>query len=486
MLAFASAVAATAIPNLFPFHDPTGRVATFNVNGAIDTSNPFFQSLGTNGRTCASCHVASDGFSLRPSNVQARFASSGGTDPLFAAIDGANCPATRDREGPDEDDARRHSLLLNNGLIRVFLPIPAKAEFAISVVRDPYGCAVVTDPTTGQSIVSVYRRPLPTTNLQFLSAVMFDGRESPSPPDPVTGQGPLNNPQTFSTYLLADLAHQAVDATLTHAQASDAPTGQQVAAMVNLELGLFTAQAQDRLAGPLDADGAKGGPHSLSGQPYYPGINDSLTPAVFNPTAFTIFSAWDNLSVSPGDPRTEAREAIAAGEKLFNTFPLTITNVRGLNDNAALGNPQHISGTCTTCHDTPNVGNHSLPVPLDIGTSHAPTTTYESDPHIVAALTQLSVPDLPIYVIIGCPDPFGGQPVSFYTSDPGKALISGKCSDFDRGKGPILRGLAARAPYFHNGAAASLSEIVNFYDLRFQMGLTDEQKTDLIAFLNSL
>jgi cytochrome c peroxidase len=76
--------------------------------------------------------------------------------------------------------------------------------------------------------------------------------------------------------------------------------------------------------------------------------------------------------------------------------------------------------------------------------------------------------------------------VNYYTSDPGKGLISGLCADVNRGKGPILRGLAARAPYFHNGAAANLDELVNFYNQRFQMNLTDKQKKELIAFLNSL
>jgi cytochrome c peroxidase len=97
------------------------------------------------------------------------------------------------------------------------------------------------------------------------------------------------------------------------------------------------------------------------------------------------------------------------------------------------------------------------------------------------------MPDLPVYLINGCPNPFApGEPESFYTSDPGKALITGQCSDFNRIKGPILRGLAARAPYFHNGAAADLRELVNFYNQRFSMHLTEEQKSDLIAFLNSL
>jgi cytochrome c peroxidase len=92
-----------------------------------------------------------------------------------------------------------------------------------------------------------------------------------------------------------------------------------------------------------------------------------------------------------------------------------------------------------------------------------------------------------VYLIPGCPNPFApGEPESFYTGDPGKALSSGKCSDFNRVKGPVLRGLAGRAPYFHNGAAANLQEVVNFYNVRFDIQLTDEQKSDRVAFLDSL
>jgi cytochrome c peroxidase len=76
--------------------------------------------------------------------------------------------------------------------------------------------------------------------------------------------------------------------------------------------------------------------------------------------------------------------------------------------------------------------------------------------------------------------------VNYYTSDPGKGLVTGLCADVNRGKGPILRGLAARAPYFHNGAAANLEELVNFYNQRFQMNLSSKEKKELIAFLNSL
>jgi cytochrome c peroxidase len=68
-------------------------------------------------------------------------------------------------------------------------------------------------------------------------------------------------------------------------------------------------------------------------------------------------------------------------------------------------------------------------------------------------------------------------------TDPGRALITGRWKDVGRFKGPILRGLAGRAPYFHNGSAATLADVVNFYDTRFELTLSDQQKADLIAFL---
>jgi cytochrome c peroxidase len=71
-------------------------------------------------------------------------------------------------------------------------------------------------------------------------------------------------------------------------------------------------------------------------------------------------------------------------------------------------------------------------------------------------------------------------------TDLGKALLSGSCADVGKVKGPILRGLAARAPFFHNGSAASLDDVVNFYDQRFGIGFTEDEKEDLVAFLGTL
>jgi cytochrome c peroxidase len=102
----------------------------------------------------------------------------------------------------------------------------------------------------------------------------------------------------------------------------------------------------------------------------------------------------------------------------------------------------------------------------------------------LAGLQQLHAPTLPVFELVCTQGPLAGS--TYYTSDPGKALITGQCSDISRGKGPILRGLSARAPYFHNGVAGDLQQLVNFYNQRFQIGLTQQQMQDLQNFLQSL
>jgi cytochrome c peroxidase len=457
--------------------DATGVIGTYKVDGPIDKHNEFFQSLGTNGRSCSTCHNADQAMSFTPAHAQTLYDQTRGADPLFASVDGANCPevASKDRAG--------HSLMLQKGLIRIPMAVPASAQYSISVVHDPYGCALRIDPVTKVLTASVYRRPLPTANVSFLSAVMFDGRETIAP---------LTTLSSFPVNLRTDLVHQALDATLNHAQAAAAPTDAQLNSIVDFELALFSGQIWDNQAGLLIDGGAMGGPINLSAQPYYPTMNDTLGADMygiaFNPVSMTLYSAWE-ASATDGraEYRPNARAEIAAGEKLFNSAPMTISNVRGLNDNAALNKPTTFAGTCATCHDTPNIGHHSLPLPLDIGVGHTSNPSLEPDPIVAAAVQELSEPDLPVFLISNCPNPFNaGQAESFYTTDPGKYLVTGSCGDLNRVKGPILRGLAARAPYFHNGAAANLHELVNFYNQRFQMALSEQQKNELVAFLNSL
>jgi cytochrome c peroxidase len=71
-------------------------------------------------------------------------------------------------------------------------------------------------------------------------------------------------------------------------------------------------------------------------------------------------------------------------------------------------------------------------------------------------------------------------------SDLGRAMVTGKCADIGKFKGPILRGLAGRAPYFHNGSAATLKDVLDFYNTRFALQLSKQDEDDLVAFLKTL
>lgn len=452
-----SAESETILPNLFPFPNSTGVLKTFNATGKLDLTGPFFQSLGTNGRSCASCHQPGDAWSVSAEHAGDRFERSHGQDPIFRPNDGANCD--HDIETSTVEGRRNaYSLLRTRGLFRIALAVPAGAEFDVVSVKNPYGCSEM-------STLSTYRRPLPSTNLRFLSTVMWDGRESSTQTD--------TKPITFATNpsdLLADLAHQALDATLGHAQASTPPTAEQQKKIVDFEMALTTAQAIDFGVGALDVHGASGGPVILATQPFYIGINDPLglnpfqTP--FTPVVFSLFTNhWAHAAAHDHHGHHGNRRAsILRGQELFNSHPITITGVGGLND--AMGLPL-IKGTCGTCHDSFNVGNHSASVPLNIG--------------IADVTNPLGVHYLPVITLRNKAD---GTEVS--TTDPGRALITGKWADIGKFKGPILRGLAARAPYFHNGSAATLKETVEFYNIRFSMGLTHHQITDLAAFLSTL
>jgi len=442
------------IPKLELDDDPSGLVGTFQPGGVtITANNTFFQNLGTNGRTCFSCHQPQTGWTVSAASVKERFALSAGSDPIFRLVDGATCPT--DNISTPTAKLQSYKLLLAKGLIRIGLPLPAPPalQFTVTNVTDPYNCTTnpatgLTSPTTG--IMSMYRRPLPSTNLGFLSTIMWDGRE-PS------------------------LASQATHATLIHAQANAPPTAAQLAEIVAFETGIFAAQEFDNVAQLLHDDGATGGPIALSLQlsNFFIGVNDPLgqnpTGASFNPAIFDLYRPW--LGLQGRSLVTLDRKSIARGEEVFNNTTINITGVAGLND---VLNQMSISGFCGTCHDTPNVGNHSVKAPLNIGVANAGAN----------APPALDISGLPVFTLQCTQGPLVGQ--TFVVTDPGRAMITGNCADIGKVKGPILRGLAARAPYFHNGSAATLLDVVNFYDQRFGIGFTDQQKTDLVDFLNTL
>jgi hypothetical protein len=207
-----------------------------------------------------------------------------------------------------------------------------------------------------------------------------------------------------------------------------------------------------------------------------PGDNH-FTPTIFNP-----FDAWASA------PENSPRAAVARGQAIFNSRPIIITGVAGINDDVAAGGLvsgglPSIQGTCGTCHDTPNVGNHSFPTPLDIGTGDPDP---ENETVNLGGLDLTYLPRITVCRLDLSTNPPTQTDDCKTTTDLGQALIDGKFDHVGKIKGPILRGLSARAPYFHNGSAQTLMDAVRFYEKRFDLVLTPREESDLVAFLGSL
>ncbi|MEO6967594.1 MAG: hypothetical protein ABI132_03940 [Rhodanobacteraceae bacterium] len=302
---------------------------------------------------------------------------------------------------------------------------------------------------------------MPSTNLIWDTGVMWDGRETFAPFKPPMDAGiDLED-------IRSSLGTQALHAILGHEQAATTPSNAAINQIVAFESHLFTAQFSDAQAGKLNENDGMGGANILAQQRFWVGINDVLgndpSTEPFDARTMRLFDRWRNSDSHFNlDPRLRARATVARGEQLFNTMRIDITGVAGLND--VTGNPV-IRGSCTSCHDSPNIGNHSVALPINIGISDASRRT----------------PDLPLYIFTNNST---GKVVQ--TTDPGLALLTGKWADIGKFKGPILRGVAAHAPYFHNGSAATLADVVDFYDTRFHIGMSARQKNDLVAFLSAL
>jgi len=434
--------------------------------------HPFFEALGSNGRACVTCHQPADAMSLSARTAQERWDATQGRDPLFAAIDGSNCPTL-----PQAERAS-HSLLLEHGLIRVQRPWPPRAadgspitpDFTIEVLHDPTGCngSGAYGLTAANPGISVYRRPRPVANLKYLTAVGFeyDPKQGlPLPKDPETGR-------LLSGNLMADnravtLEMQARDAALTHLEYTRPLTPGQLAQIVGFENRLYTAQQQHGAGGALDAGGAEGGPRLLAdSRPGQLG-SDNGRPV------WSEFAAWekpgaDAASLTPA--QREWRASVARGARIFRERTFLISDSAGINSPMGFGNP--VRNSCVFCHNMSQMGNDVAPGQVDLGT----TTQPFADPQ----------PWLPLFRITCLKDahPHYGRVIQ--THDPGFALTTGRCADVGKITLQSMRGLAARAPYFSNGSAKDLRGVVDYYDRRYSIGYTEQEKQDLVHLMEAL
>jgi len=276
---------------------------------------------------------------------------------------------------------------------------------------------------------------------------------------------------------------------------------------------VFTAQDFDFHAGSLSERGARGGAQNLKNlaistdAPCTPLTDPSLAPlsvpqvtpqptACQDPTRpFDLFTAWENLPVTTA--LRPGRTSVANGQRIFNTRQFTFDGVPG-------------TFTCTVCHTTTDVGNFPFVSPDNVAPNASLFIRYGLDsPDFLAHLRTRDArmesfvrrtADLPVYRVTVPADPAvcgpailpnltTGQPILESlerSTDPGRALVTGLCADLGGFKPPILRGLATRAPFFHNGAAETIEDVVNFYDVIFDAHLSRQDRADLEAFLRSL
>ena len=256
-------------------------------------------------------------------------------------------------------------------------------------------------------------------------------------------------------------------------KARQRPPAEQLQKIVDFESGVYIAQSVDSTGGSLsEADGPEGlGPQAMAkGKIRVLGDND------YNPV-FHLFDVWKKSPAGATEQQRLFRASVARGSDIFMFRQFWLRDATHINS-IGLGNP--LKRTCATCHNAQMTGQDLSAGWVDLGTNNYPTWTE-------APLWNESA-ELPVFKITcdksASPHPYLGRVI--YTTDPGRALISGKCVDVGSIVMQQFRGLSARAPYFTNGSAKTLGELVDFYDRRFDMKLSETEKKDLVNFLSVL
>src|SRR6266542_4469578 len=204
------------------------------------------KKLRVNGRSCADCHMPSEGFQLSPAAARARFdalrekleQNKNADDPLFRPVDA-------DDFRINGDNAIDFSNLLDNGLVRVTMPLPLNVK--------------LIDPATGQpseeTSVDLWRAVMPVLNVAITGP---DGVLPIWPPGaprpPIMGQDP-NGPNRQGCYQpdapLGTLQEQARGALFAHAQVSVEPPQRMLDDLAAFQQTLFSSPSVDLLAGAI-------------------------------------------------------------------------------------------------------------------------------------------------------------------------------------------------------------------------------------------
>jgi cytochrome c peroxidase len=424
---------------------------------------------GTNGRSCATCHVREEHTSLHPENVAARLAADP-TDPLFNPIDADDPTAA--------EPTYEH---LKKGLIRVVITLPDNMDLI------DFDGNVVTGPDRS---VQVWRAVPTVENTALTAPYQYDGRK-------------------------ATLQEQAQGAITAHSQGPKV-SKKDLDAIAEFQKDQFTSKRAEIVAKQLE--------HGVPVEDIVPPeVYMKLTDAqargrdVYNIACEACHGGATTLQVTNRQVHDLAFVKLkddGTGNVLFDTSvqpPKAVLNPQPHNEflNVGFANISYLGQIYGDLFGP----RFNKDVPL-------PQYRYR---FYKDKKRKVKLVDLPPVPVTASGNPFdlqaaldeNGAPIvgpnflpQLFSTDPGRAAITGNPADFEAFDVPALRGIANTAPYFHDNSAETLKDAIDLYSRFilpffgtalnlpanlppedgsfFPESLSPQQKSDLIEFLQVL
>jgi cytochrome c peroxidase len=448
--------------------EPQASSVTEPLSNKHRTGEQLFDTAftGTNGRACATCHVREEHTVLTPAHVNTLLASNP-TDPLFNRIDSDDPLAA--------EPTYEH---LKKGLVRVVLTLNEKMDLI------DFDGNVVTPPNRK---IEVWRAVPTVENTAITAPYQYDGRHATLQEQ---AQGAITDHSQGS-----QVAQQDLDAIATFQQrqftsgrarsvASRLAHGTPVARIERPELcmDLTPAQARGRDVYDLACEHCHGGATTLQV------VNRTVHDLAFvqlKPDGNVLY----DTTVQPPQPVLRPQpnnEFLNVGFGNLTYLGQIYGDFFGPRFNASVPLPQYRYRFYTD-------GTRTVPV-ADL--PPVPVTASGNPFDLTAALDENGAP------IVG-PN-FLPQ---LFSTDPGRAAITGEPQDFEAFDVPALRGIANTGPYFHDNSAETLRDVVDLYSRFilqffaplnlplinppeegsfFPESLSPQQKQDLLEFLQVL
>jgi cytochrome c peroxidase len=400
---------------------------------------------GTNGRSCATCHVEDEHLALSRAHVASVFQSNP-SDPLFNRID-----------ADDPTAATPTYAHLEAGLVRVTLNLADNLD-----VVDAAGNVI----TNAERTITVWRGVPTTENTAYTAPFQYDDREK-------------------------TLESQADAALHAHSQINHEPSPLTLDAIAGFERTMFSSDEAALIAGAIDFGFT---PPNL--QPYFaPGSDGAAGQVLFN-----------NICANCHGTATQTQVVNqAVHDDLFAVTnadgSVTLASVLP----TGVGIPAQVHHDLASHRDL-NIGIAATTYLGQVGA--LPNFQGVDFPQYRIRFYKDASRKTKVFDLPPPPPEYSSSllPQAF-SVDPGRAIISGDPDDWETFAVPQLRGVANTAPYFHDGVAPDLPTLLDLYSQLilpaipalnlpanqppetpggFPEALTPTQKAQLLAFLQKI